>query len=299
MIISIIIPTYNGENKILNIIQSLEKQNYQNFETIIMIDGSVDNTEKIINNYSHSLQNLRVIKCENQGRAKIRNNGANIAKGDLLIFFDDDMRPILTCIEEHIKFHQKYVNSIIVGSQIEEFEKMTTNLQQYKCFLSNKWTQPLIEWNDALQKNNLHLTAANFSISKKIFDQLKGFDEQLNDAEDWDLAVRAFEEKIPIYYNHKAFAWHDDFITCKSYIKRQKEYRSFHQKLLELKPSLYQKFNERQAPLPKGVKALIFKVFSFNFWVWFIDNFNWLIILPKKIRYKIYDLIITSHFLYK
>lgn len=299
MKISIIIPTYKGTNKILNIIQSLEKQTIQNFETIIMIDGSPDNTEEVIKSYSHSLQNLRIINQANQGRAKVRNDGARLATGDLLIFFDDDMHLKKNCIEEHIKFHNVNANIILVGGINENAEIMTTDIQKYKAFLSDKWIQEIKAWKKALIKNNLYLTAANFSIPKILFNQLNGFDERLNDAEDYDLAVRAFQENIPIYYHHEAFAWHDDFITCQSYIKRQKEYRSFHQKLLALKPELYQKFNERQAPLPTGIKAIIFQLFSFNFWVWSIDNFNWLIILPKKIRYKIYDLVITSHFLYK
>lgn len=298
MKVSIIIPTYKGTNYILNLIQTLEKQKFQDFEVIVMIDGSPDNTKEVLENYNTTLQTLQIIYKENQGRAKVRNNGASLSKGDLLIFFDDDMRLTPTCIEEHIEFHKKNQNIILVGGINEDPNIMKTDIQKYKAFLSEKWVENLKQWKKPLVRDNLYLTAANFSISKKIFSQLEGFDERLNDAEDWDLAVRAFKKEIPIYYHHKAFAWHDDFITCQSYIKRQKEYRSFHQKLLALKPDLYTEFNERQAPLPTGIKAFIFKIFKSNFWVWSIDHFNWLIILPKNIRYKIYDLVITSHFLY-
>ncbi len=227
-----------------------------------MIDGSPDDTEEILKNYSHTLQNLRIINQENQGRAKVRNNGAQLATGDLLIFFDDDMRPSPTCIAEHINANK---NAIVVGAQIDDYDKATTDIQQYRCFLSRKWAEPLINLNhQAIPKKQLHLTAANFSIPTTLFNKLEGFDERLNDAEDYDLAVRAFEKKISIHYYHEAFAFHDDFITCKSYIHRQKEYRSFHKKLLQLKPDLYKKFDERQAPLPAGAKAFIFQLFSLN-----------------------------------
>lgn len=47
--VSVIIPTYNGAKKINNILDSLEQQSFKNFETIIIIDGSTDNTLEIIN----------------------------------------------------------------------------------------------------------------------------------------------------------------------------------------------------------------------------------------------------------
>lgn len=297
MTVSIIISTYNGAQKILNIIKALEQQTVQDFETIIMNDGSSDDTEKIISDYPHSLKKLKVISQSNQGRARVRNNGAEIATGDLLLFFDDDMRPLPTCVEEHIKFHKKNTSSFMTGGLGEDLAKCTTDIQRYKSYLSVKWVKELKEWNGPLVQENLFLTAANFSTSKQLFETTTGFDERLNDAEDWDLAIRAYKQNIPIYYHHKAFAWHDDFITCKSYIKRQKEYRSFHQKLLTLKPDLYQEFNNRQTLKPTGLKKIIYTFFNSSFWTSSIDHFNWLIILPQKFRYNVYDLIITSHYL--
>ncbi|MCP4521838.1 MAG: glycosyltransferase family 2 protein [Cytophagales bacterium] len=297
MQVSVIIPTYNGKNKILNIIQALEKQSFQDFETIIMIDGSPDNTEKVIDNYSHSLKKLQVINQVNQGRGKVRNDGVKYSTGELLIFFDDDMRPLPNCIEKHIHFYKQHSNSVIVGGLGEDINIMNSDIQKYKAVLSQQWTIDLQKWKEPLVKNNLFVTAANLAISKNTFNSLEGFDSRLNDCEDWDLGVRAFKENISIYYYHEAFAWHDDFITCKSYIKRQKEYKKFHQKLLKLKPELYKEYSERTSTQPTGIKKLVFQLFKNNFWVWSIDHFNWLKILPKPIRYKIYDLVITSHFL--
>ena len=62
MTVSIIIPTYNGANKILNVLGALEQQTYQNFETLVVINGATDNTVQVVNNASLKLASLRVIE---------------------------------------------------------------------------------------------------------------------------------------------------------------------------------------------------------------------------------------------
>lgn len=296
---SIIIPTYNGKNKILTLLNSLEQQTYKDFEVIIVIDGSTDNTKELLESHQFYFHSIRIIEQPNQGRSKVRNNGAKHANGELLIFFDDDMTPFKDCVEKHIAHHQKYSNSIVTGGLGEDESQCSSDIQKYKAYLSKKWSLPLIQLSGRpLNKENIFITAANFSISQKLFFELGGFDENLTDVEDYDLAIRAFQAKVPLFYNHEAFAWHNDQITCLSYIKRQREYANMQKKLLLLKPFLYNAFSARVVIMPTGIKAIIFKIFTYKFWIWTVDHFNWLRIFPKRLRYKIYDLIITSNGVY-
>lgn len=295
MKVSVIIPTYNGEKKIPNILQSLANQTFTDFETVVVIDGSKDNTEKILAENHFGLKNLKVISQKNGGRSVSRNSGAKEAKGELLIFFDDDMRPTPPCLESHIKHHQTFPQSILVGNQIEDLSALTTDIQRYKAFLSRKWAIDINSNSEKkIDKNRPFITAANFSISKKTFFELGLFDENLTDAEDFDLAVRASITNIDIYFDPAIVAWHDDFITCRTYIKRTREYKKSHERLKELKPDLYQKFNQYEYNSIGILKKTIYWLFSQSFWIITIDNFNWLKLFPQKIRYKIYDLIITG-----
>lgn len=82
MSLSLIIPTYNGAHKIVNLLDSLKEQTLQPNEIIIVIDGSTDNTIEVLQTYKQFFTNLTIIEQENQGRACVRNNGAKIAKSD-------------------------------------------------------------------------------------------------------------------------------------------------------------------------------------------------------------------------
>ena len=298
MRLSVIIPSYNGAQKLPSLLQALSQQSYQDFETLIVLDGSTDNSEEIIQTCPSKPSTLRMIKRSNGGRATARNTGAKEAKGELLIFFDDDMRPTPRTVAQHLAHHTHYTQSILVGSQLEDKEVLRTDIQHYKAYLSRKWAKPLVQQEGSdlqpLSKDQLFLTAANFSIPKELFWQLEGFDERLTDAEDFDLAVRAFESNIPMYFKQEILAWHDDFINLQAYIRRQRQYKRSHEKLQELKPDLYQNFNHYESQSVGRFKKWVYSLFAQKFWVWSVDQSNWMKLLPKKLRYKIYDIIITG-----
>ena len=115
MKVSIIIPTYNGSHKILKTLKCLEKQSFKNFEVIVVIDGSTDCTADLLKKQKFDFQSFKIIEQANQGRAKVRNNGAEISQCDLLIFFDDDMRPLQDCVLKHVEHQKKYFESILTG----------------------------------------------------------------------------------------------------------------------------------------------------------------------------------------
>jgi glycosyltransferase involved in cell wall biosynthesis len=85
---SIIIPTYNRSNIIENTIQSVLNQTFQNFELIIVDDGSTDNTEEVVKPFLS--EKIRFFKIQNSERGYARNFGAKQAKGKWLNFFDSD-----------------------------------------------------------------------------------------------------------------------------------------------------------------------------------------------------------------
>ena len=88
---SIIIPTYNRPERLKTCLDSLLNLDYppDNFEIIIVDDGSNQPLDTLVNPYQNQL-NLTLIRQNNSGPAKARNTGANAAQGEYLAFTDDD-----------------------------------------------------------------------------------------------------------------------------------------------------------------------------------------------------------------
>lgn len=87
---SIIIPVYNTGKYLKKCFDSVFKQDYKDYEVIIINDGSTDNSEKIINKYIKKHKNIIYISQENQGLSVSRNNGVLKATGEYLLFLDSD-----------------------------------------------------------------------------------------------------------------------------------------------------------------------------------------------------------------
>ena len=287
---SVIVPTYNGGKKITAVLEALSRQTVMNFELIVVIDGSTDNTSKLVQEYSTRFETFRVIVQENRGRAAVRNRGVVEAREQLFIFYDDDTIPQQDSVARHIQFHLKNPSvGILAGNLPEYYSKAKTDIQNYKSWLTKKWVAEFTNDINLLQWVNLFLTAANMSVGKVVFQKLNGFDERLTDSEDQDLAKRAMEMGIPVYFDKTNIAEHIDPITCSSYIRRQRQYAQSKKKLHEIKPSLH--------PLHQTAywKKVIYYLFSFSFWPRIIDQQPaWLKYMPRFIRYKLYDVVIHS-----
>ena len=88
--VSFVIPCYNVENYIVNCVNSIISQDYNNIEIILVDDGSKDSTGKIIDNIAKKNSNIRVIHKENSGVSSARNDGIKYSTGDYIVFVDAD-----------------------------------------------------------------------------------------------------------------------------------------------------------------------------------------------------------------
>ena len=129
--ISVIIPVYNTEKYIEKCLESLAKQEMQDFEVIVVNDGSTDNSKKVIKNYmQNSKLNVKYLEKENGGLASARNYGVERASGKYISFLDSDDyldKNLFSELEKYIdkdidliKFKMKKVNE--KGKVIEKLD---------------------------------------------------------------------------------------------------------------------------------------------------------------------------------
>ncbi|WP_298367979.1 glycosyltransferase family A protein [uncultured Lutibacter sp.] len=89
-LISIIIPIYNAEKHLKKCISSVLNQTYDNFELILVNDGSTDNSSLICNNFEKLDKRIKITSQKNKGVSSARNIGINEAKGEYICFVDAD-----------------------------------------------------------------------------------------------------------------------------------------------------------------------------------------------------------------
>ena len=115
---SIIIPTYNREKILYKCLQALNKQTYpaNKFEIIIINDNSTDNTETMIKDIKIK-PDLIYRKQEHSGPAGTRNTGIKLAKGEFIVFIDDDIIVNPAFLDAHLQ-EQKHKQKVIVHGPV-------------------------------------------------------------------------------------------------------------------------------------------------------------------------------------
>ena len=118
--ISAIISTYNRERYLPKLFESISKQNYLNFEIIIIDNNSPGNTKELTENFlkNNSTLNIRYFLEKKQGLSFARNRGIQEAKGDIITFLDDDAYISENYFERISYYFKQYLDVMAIGSKI-------------------------------------------------------------------------------------------------------------------------------------------------------------------------------------
>lgn len=226
--VSIIIPCYNAERYIAETILSVKNQSYNDWECIIVNDGSTDNSEKIILDLITDDDRFAYVKQENSGPGKARNTGASFAKGKYITFLDaDDMigKDYLASAEE---FLDRNENCILYYGKVKHLYEDTN-----KSFILKPTTRAYWE---ILFHNQFNATCV---FRKKDFENIGGYNEDLDNKEDWEFYIRLLYRNRPFFIDDVlAFTYrhHKD--------SRNKEgsERIYFEKIMDLNPVIKDDF---------------------------------------------------------
>lgn len=138
--ISVIIPVYNSVSYLNRCIQSVISQVYQDWECILVDDGSTDGSGLLCDQWGQKDLRLKVIHQENQGVSAARNHGINVSNGDFLIFIDSDDWVEPNYISELVNHRDgaDMVVSGIVGEYSDGKKESVVPLQQGVIEISEK-----------------------------------------------------------------------------------------------------------------------------------------------------------------
>ncbi len=186
-LISIIIPVYNGENFVLQALQSALNQTYKNIEIIVVNDGSTDNTEKIIKKFQNR---IKYFKKENGGVSSALNLAIKESAGEYISWLSHDDLYIKDKIKKQVEIlsHLKNKNTILYSNYklIDENGRKISTTCFHKEFSVERLNLPLF----SLLNGLIH--GCSLLIPKKCFVEQGNFDERLKCTQDYDLWFRMF-----------------------------------------------------------------------------------------------------------
>ncbi|HAP9232153.1 TPA: glycosyltransferase family 2 protein [Enterococcus faecium] len=113
---SIIVPVYNAEATIGRTIDILKELDYEEYEVVLVNDGSTDQTQEIIQELIENGERFELITTTNQGPGLARNEGIRQSKGEYLLFFDADDTPVKTILSDYDHLLEKSPKADLVVS---------------------------------------------------------------------------------------------------------------------------------------------------------------------------------------
>ncbi len=179
MIISIIIPTYNEEDYLPNLLDSIKRQNFDGYEVIVADANSTDRTREIAESYG-------CIVVDGGLPAVGRNNGARVAKGEYLLFLDSDL-----------ELTDDYLRNVLYEFRMEHLGIAITKMKPMSDKIEDKIFHDFANYfMIGVEKIKPHGAGCYGIITKKsLHDECGGFDESLTFGEDTDYIERLAEKE--------------------------------------------------------------------------------------------------------
>ena len=187
--VSVIIPTYNRARILGEAIDSVLSQRYNDFELIVVDDGSTDGTEELVASY---LPRLTYLYQEHQGVSAARNRGIASARGEYLSFLDSDDLWIKDKLSSQIHFMESHPECLI-------------------CYTDEIWIRKGVRVNP-MKKHKKYsgmifeqclplciVSPSSVLIARTLLDAVGTFDESLEVCEDYDLWLR-IAARYPIHF---------------------------------------------------------------------------------------------------
>ena len=177
MKISIIIPTYNEEEYLPKLLESIKSQDFTDYEIIVADAQSDDNTRNIAKEYG-------CVVVEGGLPGPGRNRGAEVAQGEILLFLDSDL-----------ELTENYLSNVIEEFESEDLGIAITQMTPLSEKKRDKYLHDLANWfMIAVENIKPHGAGCYGIISKKeLHDEVNGFDENLSFGEDTDYIERVAE----------------------------------------------------------------------------------------------------------
>ncbi|WP_242927472.1 glycosyltransferase family 2 protein [Pontibacter vulgaris] len=190
LLVSVIIPSFNHGAYLGEAIESIRKQTYTLIETIVVDDGSTDNTKEVVQRYPE----VKYVYTKNQGPSVARNIGLRHSTGEYLVFLDAD--------------DYLYKDAIAINlSLLKRNEQLAfVSGGHHKIHTESSWVQPVV--NEVKTDHYIHLLRGNYigmpstvMYRRWVFEDFL-YDTTITPCEDYDLYLRISRKHPVMHHEH-------------------------------------------------------------------------------------------------
>ena len=216
--LTIIIPTYNRKDILRKSLAAYRSQSAAEeiLEILVVDDGSTDGTDSVVAQSNEgSPIPIRYIHQENRGQASARNHGIREARGEIVLFEDDDIIPAGNLVSEHLGWHRNYPEASVgvLGHVSWSPEVHPTPFMEWLGLAG-----PLFDYHSlsrGMQVDVAHFYSNNVSLKVEFLRKNGTFDEDFRTYgwEDTELGYRLIRRGLRLLYNPNAVGYHYKYIS--------------------------------------------------------------------------------------
>lgn len=215
---SIIIPVYNRPDEMKELLESLSKQTYQDFELVVVEDGSIIKSDELCKEYSDTI-NISYYFKENAGPSIARNYGLEHAKGNYFLFFDSDCilpAHYMATINKELSedFIDCYGGPDRAMADFSDFQKAVSYA------MTSFFTTGGIRGGKK-QVHKFHPRSFNLGFSKAVYESTGGFPvTRMHPGEDMVFAIEVIKRGFNTRLIENAYVFHKRRISFKKFYKQ-------------------------------------------------------------------------------
>jgi serine acetyltransferase/GT2 family glycosyltransferase len=235
--VSVVVATYNRPDGIVNLLGDLDKQEGfapGEYEVIVIDDGSRVPIRPLVSELKLGYP-LQLIEQENAGQAAARHRGLAVARGEIVVIIDDDMRFAPNFLSSHraaLRAGADVVQGAIVPPPytLPLFERWhATELVKFAASIAAGKTHV----------RGAHLATGNVSLRRRMYDEVGGFDPQLKRSEDRDLGIRLERHGARFAFGADAATIHNtDHVSLDVWLRRAFNYGIFDSQIADKYPDV-------------------------------------------------------------
>jgi len=184
---SVLVPTYNQAQYLPDCLGSLLKQTFQNWEAVIVNDGSTDHTTTVLNEYELKDARFRVFHKRNGGVASALNEGLKQAKGEWILWLssDDLFEP------DKMEIHLKEIGANSKARFFHTACSILDDVSGHKTMEDMETRKPAREWETLMLFYANYVNGISIAVHREVFDHAGNFSEEYKCGQDFDLWLKA------------------------------------------------------------------------------------------------------------